>query len=136
VRVALLAIAATALGACGSDKSPPPAPTPTPTPTQAPAPPPMDRDALLAGKFPEGAPEMDVVMVRCRICHAPEYLTQQRLTEAAWKKTIDKMRKFGAVIDDADAARLVKFAAYYWNPDLPGRTWTPGPAPTGALPME
>jgi len=124
------------LAACRSDDKPAPAQQPPPTQPTRPAPPPatIDRDALLAGKLPDGAPETELVNAQCRICHSVEYLTQQRLGEAAWKKTIDKMRKFGAVLTDEQAASLVAFAAHYWNPDLPGRTWTPGPPPPGALP--
>lgn len=100
-----------------------------------PPPPSIDRAALLDGKLPEGAPEVDLINAQCRICHAVEYLTQQRLAEPAWQKTIAKMRKFGANVDDAQAAALAKFAATYWNPDLPGRTWKLGAPPPGALPM-
>lgn len=98
-------------------------------------PPPMDRAALLEGKLPEGAPEVDLINAQCRICHAVEYLTQQRLSEAAWTKTIAKMKKFGANVSDADAAALAKFAATYWNPDLPPRTaWKLVAPPPGATP--
>lgn len=123
-----------ALAACKSEHEPstaPPVPVPPPTPVA----PPIGQDALLAGKLPDGAPEADLINAQCRICHAVEYLTQQRLSEAAWKKTIDKMRKFGANLTDADAASLVAFAARYWNPDLPMRTWALGAPPVGALPM-
>lgn len=124
-----------ALVACRSEEKPAPQPTPQP-----PAPPPtptvsIDRDALLAGKLPEAAPEMEVVNAQCRICHGVEYLTQQRLGEAGWKKTIEKMRRFGANLTDAQVASLATFAALYWNPDLPGRTWAPGPPPPNALPL-
>jgi hypothetical protein len=95
----------------------------------------MDRAALLDGKLPEGAPETDLINAQCRICHAVEYLTQQRLSEAAWQKTIAKMRKFGAALDDQQAAQLAKFAATYWNPDLPGRTFKLAPLPAGAVPL-
>lgn len=135
---ALLILILLALGACKSEQAPP-APQPPPErqpPAPAPPPPAIDRDALLAGKLPEGTPEMEVVNAQCRICHTVEYLTQQRLAEPAWKKTIDKMRKFGAVLTDDEAASLVTFAARYWNPDLPARTWTAGPPPAGALPLE
>src|SRR5262249_26528601 len=104
-----------ALAACRSDEKP--APTQEP-PATHPTPPPVtiDRDALLAGKLPAGAPETELVNAQCRICHGVEYLTQQRLGEGAWKKTIDKMRKFGAVLSDDQAASLVAFAVRYWNP--------------------
>ena len=135
------AIVLLVLVACRSKEdapAPPPTPTPTPTPTPAPQPPPapaIDRAALLAGQLPEGAAETELINAQCRICHGTEYLTQQRLGEPAWKKTIDKMRKFGANLTDAEAASLVAFAARYWTPDLPSRTWSPGPPPAGALPL-
>ena len=127
-----------ALVACRSNENAPPvsgsAGSGAPVPAAAPAPA-IDRAALLAGTLPEGAPEIDLINAQCRICHTTEYLTQQRLTEPAWKKTIDKMRKFGAALDEAQAASLAAFAARYWNPDLPPRTWEPGPPPPGALPI-
>lgn len=125
---ALLVIA---LVACGKSNQPPP-----PQGESAQPAPVIDRAALLEGKLPDGAPETELVNTQCRICHTVEYLTQQRLSEAAWKKTIDKMRTFGATLDDAQAASLTTFAARYWNPDLPGRTWKAGPPPPGALPLE
>ncbi|MBA2539460.1 MAG: cytochrome c [Deltaproteobacteria bacterium] len=113
--------------ACSSKSSPPP-------PGHPPQQPAIDRAALLAGKLPETAPEMELVNAQCRICHGVDYLTQQRLSEPAWKKTIEKMTRFGANLDDAQIASLAAFAARYWNPELPGRTWTVVPPPAGALP--
>ena len=121
-----------ALVACKSSQEPP---APPPPPPPAPAPPAIDRAALLDGKLPEGAPETDLINAQCRICHAVEYLTQQRLSEPTWLKTIAKMRKFGAALDDQQAAALAKFAATYWNPDLPDRQFKLAPAPAGALPL-
>jgi hypothetical protein len=122
------------LAACNSKHEPPPAPEPA-RPSAPPAPPPIDRAALLEGKLPDGAPEMELINAQCQICHTLQYLTQQRLGEAGWQKTIAKMRKLGANLTDDQAAPLAKFAATYWNPDLPGRTWKPGPPPSGALPL-
>ena len=117
-----------ALVACKShEQAPPPPPAPPPAPV-------IDRAALLEGKLPDGAAENSLVMSQCQICHNYEYLTQQRLTEPGWKKTVEKMRKFGAVLTDDQAAQLVAFATRYWNPDLPGRTWKAGPPPAGAIP--
>jgi cytochrome c5 len=129
VRTSIIVFAALALAACKQKHEPPPAPEPA----KPAAPPAIDRAALLDGKLPEGAP--DLVTTQCQICHSLEYLTQQRLSEPAWQKTIAKMRKFGANVTDDEAAALAKFAATYWNPDLPGRTWKLGPLPPGALPM-
>jgi mono/diheme cytochrome c family protein len=91
-----------------------------------PAPPPA-ADAAVAD-------QMELINAQCRICHTTQYLTQQRLSEPAWKKTIEKMRKFGAQLTDEQAAALVAYAAKTWNPSLPAPTWTPGPPPPGALP--
>lgn len=115
------------LAACSSKSSPPPPADPPPVVT-------IDRASLLAGKLPDGAPETELANAQCRICHSLDYLTQQRLGEAAWKKTIEKMKKFGARLDDAQVASLATFAARYWNPELPGRTWTVVAPPAGALP--
>jgi hypothetical protein len=120
-----------ALVACGSkdaDKQPP-----APDPAPPPAPPPIDRASLIAGKLPD-APEMEVVNAQCRICHSLDYLTQQRLTDAGWKKAIDKMRKFGANLSDADAAALVTFVAKHWNRELGDREFTLVALPPGATP--
>ncbi|HWO22645.1 MAG TPA: cytochrome c [Kofleriaceae bacterium] len=126
--------------ACGSreEAKPPPAPAPpaappAPAPPAVPAPP-LDREALLAGKLPTAGAEIELINSRCQICHTTEYLTQQRLSEPAWKKAIEKMRKFGTPLSDAEVASLAAYAAKLWNPDLPGRTWAAGPPPAGALP--
>jgi hypothetical protein len=129
------ALAVVVLVGCRSDPDPAgtPAPPPPAPPAAAPA---IDRAALIAGKLPEGAAETELINAQCRICHGAEYLTQQRLTEAQWKKTIDKMRKFGATLTDEQAASLAAFAGRYWSPDLPDRTLIAGPPPPGALPLE
>lgn len=117
---------------CGSKKQDEPAPAPAP---EAAAPVvTIDRAALLAGQLPEGAPETEVINAQCRICHSIDYLTQQRLTDAGWKKAIDKMRKFGANLSDADADALVKFAAQHWNRELPDRQFSLAATPPGATP--
>lgn len=125
------------LVACSSREEPRPSPAPSPpAPAAAPAvtAPVLDREALLAGKLPTEGAEAQLINLHCRICHTTEYLTQQRLSEPAWKKTIEKMRKFGALLSDAEVASLAAFAAKLWNPELPGRTWVAGPPPPGALP--
>jgi cytochrome c5 len=122
--------------ACRSEDKPAPRPEPGPvkaTPTSPVVS--IDREALLAGKLPDNAPETELINAQCRICHSVDYLTQQRLGEAAWKKTIEKMRKFGANLTDEQVASLVAFAAKYWNTELPERAWVAGAPPAGALPL-
>ena len=125
------------LVACGSREEPKPSPAPGPPAPPADAAvvaPALDRAALLAGKLPAEGAEVELLNTRCRNCHTTEYLTQQRLSEPAWKKTIEKMRKFGANLSDAEAASLVGFVAKLWTPELPDRSWAAGPPPPGALP--
>ena len=122
-----------AIAACKAKQDQPPPPPPAPAPP--PPAPTIDRAELLAGKLPDGAPETELINAQCRVCHAVEYLTQQRLSEGAWQKTIAKMRKFGANVDDQQAALLAKFAATYWNPDLPARAFPLVAPPAGALPI-
>ncbi len=115
-----------ACGSKGEDNPPPPFAPPPPAA--------IDREALLAGQLPEGAQESEVINVQCRICHAVEYVTQQRLSEAGWTKTLLKMRTFGANISESDVPRLAAFAARFWNAELPDRVLAPVPPPAGALP--
>lgn len=93
-----------------------------------PAPPPATDAAV--------ADQRELINAQCRFCHTTQYLEQQRLSEAAWKKTIEKMRKFGAQLTDEQAAALVAYAAKTWNPSLPPPTWTLGPPPPGAQPAK
>jgi hypothetical protein len=132
-------VAVVAVAACKSKQQPTPQPEGSAGGSSAPAPtapPTMDRAALLEGKMPEGTHEMELINAQCRICHTTEYLTQQRFSEAAWTKTIAKMKKFGANVSDEDVPALAKFAATYWNPDLPPRTsYKVVTPPAGALPL-
>jgi hypothetical protein len=118
------------LAACSSKDSPPPPRKDPPPPKPQPL---LDQASLVAGKVPVGF-EMELINVQCRICHNLDYLTQQRLSEDAWKKTIEKMKKFGANLTDAQVATVASFAARHWSPDLPDRTWTLVAPPPGALP--
>jgi hypothetical protein len=94
----------------------------------------MGAEALTGGAFPDEAPEMNLLRSRCVICHGLDYVAQQRLTAAQWEKTVAKMRKWGAPVDDDQAKTLVSFLAHYWTPELPERRFPVSPAPRGALP--
>lgn len=76
------------------------------------------RAAALRGELPAGA-EVNILASRCAICHTTQYLTQQRLTGAQWTKTIEKMKKWGAPIDDAELAALVRYLGAHFPADLP-----------------
>jgi hypothetical protein len=68
-----------------------------PPATAAPPPPAVDGRALATG--------------RCTICHDESYLKQQRLTPEQWKKTVEKMKGFGAPINDDEAKALEDWLA-------------------------
>jgi hypothetical protein len=74
--------------------------------------------ALLEGQLPDD-PGRPLVQGKCLLCHSAEYITQQRLTEGQWQKTVDKMRKFGTPATDDEAKAMVAYLARYWTTDLP-----------------
>lgn len=89
----------------------------------APAPvPALDAAALraeaAAGKLPS-APERDLTRAHCGICHDEKYLVQQRLTPEQWKKTVEKMKTFGAPVPHSEAARIADYLARSFPVDLP-----------------
>ena len=92
-------------------------------------------DSLEPLEKPLGAPESITLQSKCVICHTIEYVTQQRLSEPQWKKTIEKMRKFGAPVTADEVASLTSFAARYFRPDLPLLTLVPASPPSGAMPL-
>lgn len=130
--------------------SPAPAPAPATTPAAAvppvaaapaaapvaPEPPPLEpaeRAALVAGQLPAG-PQRELLEVKCLTCHSLDYVTQQRLPEGAWKKELEKMRKFGAPLSDEDAAALLPWLSRRWSTSLPLASAESAPLPAGSLP--
>ncbi len=97
------------------------------------APAPADRAALIEGKLPDD-PAREIVKAKCLICHTGDYVTQQRLTAAQWLKTVEKMRKFGAPLNDDEVKQVSEYLGRHWTPDLPERRAQPGPPPKGSLP--
>ena len=93
----------------------------------------VETAALVAGTLPDD-PAKTVLQGKCLICHTADYVTQQRLTEGQWLKTVEKMRKFGAPVTDAEVKQLAGYLGRYWTPDLPAPRVAPVAAPKGALP--
>ena len=89
--------------------------------------------ALVEGKMPED-PARPLVQGKCMLCHSAEYVTQQRLTETQWQKTVDKMRKFGSPATDEEAKAMTAYFARYWTPDLPPPRAVRAPPPPGSVP--
>lgn len=45
----------------------------------------------------------------CTTCHDAHIIVQQRLSEAAWGKEVDKMIKWGAIVSPSDRDALVEY---------------------------
>ena len=55
----------------------------------------------------------------CLECHESRIILQQRLSKAAWTKELDKMAKWGAVVDPADRDALIDYLSINFSPDKP-----------------
>src|SRR5579863_8104908 len=55
----------------------------------------------------------------CTECHEARIILQQRLSKAAWTKEVDKMTKWGAVVDPADRDALIDYLSSNFSPDKP-----------------
>ncbi len=55
----------------------------------------------------------------CTECHEARIILQQRLSKAAWTKEVDKMTKWGAVVDAADRDALIDYLSSNFSPDKP-----------------
>ncbi len=55
----------------------------------------------------------------CLECHEARIVLQQRLSKAAWTKEVDKMVKWGAVVDAADRDALIDYLSTNFSPDKP-----------------
>jgi hypothetical protein len=55
----------------------------------------------------------------CTECHEARIILQQRLSKAAWTKEVDKMIKWGAVVDPQDRDALIDYLSENFGPDKP-----------------
>ncbi len=55
----------------------------------------------------------------CTECHEARIIVQQRLSKAAWSKEVDKMVKWGAVVDTGDRDALIDYLSTNFNPEQP-----------------
>jgi hypothetical protein len=70
-----------------------------------------------------GAPDMPAGAMQakartaCMECHESRIILQQRLSKAAWTKEVDKMIKWGAVVDPKDRDALIDYLSTNFPPD-------------------
>lgn len=82
---------------------------------------------LLNGSSPSRAqsPELPAgpvqgkVRTACTECHDAHIIRQQRLNSKAWTKEVDKMIKWGAVVDAADRDGFIDYLSTNFPPDKP-----------------
>lgn len=66
-----------------------------------------------AQDLPPG-PGRDVVAARCLTCHEADLMVQQRLSRAAWGRTIDKMVRWGAVVEVGEREPMIDYLAAHF----------------------
>jgi hypothetical protein len=74
--------------------------------------------ATLTAELPAG-PMQAKATTACTECHEARIILQQRLSKAAWAKEVDKMTKWGAVVDAADRDALIDYLSSNFSPDKP-----------------
>jgi hypothetical protein len=72
----------------------------------------------LTADLPAG-PMQAKATTACTECHEARIIVQQRLSKAAWTKEVDKMIKWGAVVDPADHDALIGYLSTNFSPDQP-----------------
>jgi hypothetical protein len=71
-----------------------------------------------AADLPAGAMQAKAT-TSCLECHEARIILQQRLSKAAWTKEVDKMVKWGAVVDANDRDALIDYLSVNFGPDQP-----------------
>jgi hypothetical protein len=74
--------------------------------------------ANVTADLPSG-PMQAKATAACMECHEARIILQQRLSKAAWTKEVDKMTKWGAVVDPADRDALIDYLSTNFSPDKP-----------------
>jgi len=64
-------------------------------------------------------PMQQKVITGCTECHDASIIVQQRLSKSAWTKEVDKMTKWGAVVDSADLGGFIDYLSSNFPPDKP-----------------
>ncbi len=79
---------------------------------------PLAASQKLTEDLPAGAMQAKAT-TSCLECHEARIILQQRLSKAAWTKEVDKMVKWGAVVDAGDRDGLIDYLSANFSPDQP-----------------
>lgn len=74
--------------------------------------------ANVAADLPAGSMQAKATTA-CLECHEARIILQQRLSKAAWTKEVDKMTKWGALVDPSDRDALIDYLSTNFSPDKP-----------------
>ena len=72
---------------------------------------------LAAQELPAGTGR-DLVIKRCLSCHESDLITQQRLSRTGWGRSIDKMVRWGAVVETDERDPMLDYLAARFAPRL------------------
>lgn len=78
----------------------------------------LAQTAAVTADLPPG-PMQAKATTTCMECHEARIILQQRLSKATWAKEVDKMTKWGAVVDPADRDALIDYLSANFSPDKP-----------------
>jgi cytochrome c5 len=70
---------------------------------------------LAAQELPPG-PGRDIVAKRCVTCHEADLLTQQQLTRTGWMRSVDKMVRWGAVVESDERDLMLGYLSAHFAP--------------------
>ncbi|PYX41972.1 MAG: hypothetical protein DMG83_22305 [Acidobacteria bacterium] len=69
-------------------------------------------------ELPAG-PMQSKATTACTECHDARIILQQRLSKATWTKEVDKMTKWGALVDPQDRDTLIDYLSGNFSVDKP-----------------
>src|SRR6266481_5958992 len=69
-------------------------------------------------ELPAG-PMQSKATTACTECHDARIILQQRLSKATWTKEVDKMTKWGALVDPQDRDALIDYLSTHFSVDKP-----------------
>jgi hypothetical protein len=76
------------------------------------------RAQKIAADLPSGTMQAKATTA-CTECHDARIILQQRLSKTAWTKEVDKMIRWGALVDPADRDSLIDYLSTNFSPDKP-----------------
>ena len=68
-----------------------------------------------AQELPPG-PGRETVTARCLSCHDADIIVQQRLSRVGWGRSVDKMVRWGAVVEPSERDPMLDYLAAHFTP--------------------